>query len=132
MKRFALCLILILPLAGCPSATSTTPPPAVAPGYSSQPDQVLGQSLASLNSFTNSEKSNYQCDSAAQTAQTCLTAAQQAAEKSYLNGLIQAVDLANQAYMAFHSGTQTLAQAQTAYSNAQTQQAALQTAKGVK
>ena len=132
MKKMAiLSAFLALPLMlGCPTATAPTPP--LAPGYSSQADQILGQSLAAVNGFRKSEEGNYNCDAAAVAAQTCLSPTQKAAEKDFLNKLIDAVNLANQAYTAFHSGTQTLAQAQTAEQAAESAQTALATAKGVK
>src|ERR1035441_2386989 len=128
--NFALLLCLLFPLAGCPAASAPTPP--VATGYQNIDDQNLGQALAAVNGFRTSEEGNYNCNAAAQVAATCLTAAQKTTEKPYLNGLINAVNLANQAYTAYHAGTQTLAQAQTAEKSAETAQAALATAKGVK
>jgi hypothetical protein len=118
MKPFALCLILLLPLAGCP----TSPTPPLAPGYSNSADQQLGQDLAAVVGFTDQEKINY----------ATLPATQQAAEKSYLNTLINSVNAANAAYNAFHQGTQTLIQAQQALATAQNAQAAVQQVKGVK
>lgn len=120
MKKYLLLLTLLAPI-GCKSATSTTPPAALAPGYSSQDDQVLGQSLASLNAFVLQEKTNY----------AALAPAQQAAEKSILNALIDATDVANATYTAFHQGTGTLAQAQVAYATAQSKETALNANKGV-
>jgi hypothetical protein len=107
---------------GCAkTASTTTPPAALAPGYSSQADETLGKSLAAVNAFVTQEKVNY----------AALPAAQQATEKPYLNKLIDATDLANTAYVAFHANTQTLAQAQSAYNAAQTAQTTLQAAVGV-
>lgn len=121
MKRFLLCLPLFC-LLGCPSATTTTPPAALAPGYSNSADQQLGQDLAAVVGFTDQEKINY--------AQ--LSATQQDAEKSYLNTLINSVNAANAAYNAYHQGVQTLAQAQLALATAQNAKNAVQQVKGVK
>lgn len=122
MKLALLSIFLALPLLGCPSATSTTPPAALAPGYTSQADQTLGQSLAALDAFVMQEKINY--------AQ--LTVAQQTPEKPFLNALIDAANVADAAYLAFHANTGTLAAAQTDLSNALTAQGKLTAAKGVK
>lgn|ERR1039458_2404255 len=133
MKRtmnLALLLCLALPLAGCPAATAPTPP--TAPGYQNIDDQKLGRALAAVNGFRKSEEGNYNCDTAALAADTCLTSAQKTVEKPYLNDFINAVNLANTAYTAYHAGTQTLAQAQVAEKSAETSQASLATAKGVK
>lgn len=116
-------------LVGCPSATTPTPP--LAPGYQNSDDQLLGQSLAAVNAFRKSEEGNYNCDATAAAANTCLTAAQKASEKTLLNNFIQVVNLANQAYTAYHAGTQTLAQAQAAEQSAESAQTALTAAKGV-
>lgn len=120
--RSLFCLPLALVLIGCPSATSTTPPTALAPGYSSPADQTLGQSLAALNGFVNQEKINY----------AALSPALAAAEKPYLNTLIDATTVANAAYLAFHQGTQTLAQAQASFITAQTAQSNLAAQKGIR
>ena len=120
MKRIALLLFLSVSLLGCPSASSPTQP--LAPGYSTQADQTLGQSLAAVTAFRDQERINY----------ASLTSAQQAAEKPYLNALIDSVNVANTVYLALHAGTATLAQAQTAYLNAQTAQTNLTAAKGAK
>lgn len=123
MKLALLSVFLALPLMfGCNVATSTTPPAALAPGYSNADDQKLGQSLAAVNAFITQEKINY----------AELTAAQQAPEKPFLNALIDATNLANQAYMAYHAGSGTIAQAQTAVANAQAAQGKLAAQKGGK
>lgn len=136
MKLARLSAFLAMPLAaamlvaaaGC-NASANTPPTALAPGYSSVADQQLGQSLAAANALVLTEKDNYQCAPAAATRQTCLTAAQQAAEKSTLNTFIDAVTVANAAYSAFHAGSGTLATAQTAMSSATTAQSNLTASK---
>jgi hypothetical protein len=123
LKRILLSILLTAPfLAGCPSATTTTPPAAVAPGYTSSADQTLGESLAAVNAFVNQEKINYAGE----------PPVQQGTEKPYLNGLITATNLANASYQAFHAGTQTIAQAQAALTAAQAAQANLAAANGVK
>lgn len=121
MKFRILALSLaLLPMFGCGAVSAPATPPA--PGYSSAADQTLGQSLAALNAFVLQEKINY--------AQ--LTAAQQAPEKAALNALIDATNIANAAYTAFHAGTGTLAQAQTALTTAQGAQGQLTAKKAGK
>lgn len=125
MKKFLLPIALAclaLPLAGCLKATSTTAPAALAPGYANGDDQILGQALAGVNAFVSQEKINY----------ARLTAAQQAPEKAPLNALIDAVDVANTAYAAYHAGSQTLAQAQAAEKSAEAAQTKLAAQKGGK
>jgi hypothetical protein len=122
MKKLLL-LLALTPMLGCPSATSTTPPAALAPGYFSPADQTLGQSLAALNAFVGNEVTvNY----------PNLTPAQQAVEKPYLNSLITATNLANSAYLTYHSGTGSLTVAQKNLASAQKAQANLTSAIGVK
>lgn len=123
MKLALLSIFLALPLmAGCGAVQSTTPPTALAPGYSSAADQAVGEGLASVNAFVNQEKVNY----------AALAPAPKAAEKNILNNLITATNLANAAYTAFHAGTGTLPAAQTALTSAQNAQASLVASKGVK
>jgi len=128
-----LCLAGIV-MAGCPGSNPLNPPnqAQLAPGYRNAADQQLGQDLAAVSAFKDSEVGNYNCDASAQAAKTCLSPAQKAVEKPYLNSLIDAVNVANAAYTAYHQGSQTLAQAQTAYKSAQSAQTTLTTNKGVK
>lgn len=123
MKRILpliLCLFCVL-LAGCGAVNSTTPPAALAPGYSSASDQALGEGIAAVNAFVNQEKINYAAE----------TPTAQAVEKPILNNLITATNLANVAYTAFHAGTGTLPAAQSALTAAQNAQASLAAQKGV-
>jgi hypothetical protein len=116
LHRALLALFLLVPI-GCQPASAPAPP--LAPGYSSPADQTLGQSLAAIVAFTNQEKANF----------AALPIAKQDAERPYLNALIVAVNTADQVYLAFHAGTQSLAQAQAALSKAQTAQTQLVTVK---
>lgn len=123
MKLALLSIFLALPLmAGCGAVQSTTPPAALAPGYSSAADQAVGEGLAAVNSFVNQEKINY----------ASMNSAQQGVEKTTLNTLITATNIANTAYTAFHAGTGTLPAAQSALTTAQNDQASLTAAKGIK
>lgn len=123
MKRIlAIALgLCILPVGCQKTINAPTQPPA--PGYSSSGDQTAGQTLAAIAAFAHYESTvNY----------PALTPAQQSVEKPYLKSLIDAVNLANITYLAFHNGTQTLAQAQAAISAASIAQNALVANKGVK
>lgn len=136
MKKFLLNLILLLPIVllmtGCRPASTTTSPAALAPGYSSIADQKAGQDLAALNGFVNSEQGNFKCDATAKAADTCLNQSQQDTERPYLNSLIEATNVANALYVAFHQGTETLDQVQSALTKAEQAQSTLVTNKGVK
>lgn len=101
---------------GCAKAT------APAPGYITSTDQSVGQDLAAVTAFRDQEKINYAGKSASA----------QATEKPYLNTLIDAVNVANTAYIAYHSGSGTLAQVQSAVTSAQSAQATLLSSQGVK
>lgn len=115
---FTLCLLTV----GCNTVKLTTPPAALAPGYSNADDQNLGRALAAVNAFVTQETINY----------ARLTAAQQLPEKPYLNALIDATNAADAIYSAYHAGTATLAQAQAAEKTAETAQRKLAAQKGGK
>lgn len=105
-KRIILALCLLAPMApilGCPSATTTTPPTALAPGYTSQFDQTAGQTLAAAHALVSKATADY----------PSLTPAQQATEKPILNAFVLAVNTADSVYLAFHAGTATQAQVQS-------------------
>lgn len=116
MKRPFLSLVLapilapvfLVGLSGFSCASANTPPAALAPGYSSQADQILGQSLSALHSAVQQATQDY----------PHLTPGQQGAEKSALNNFVAETNLADATYTAFHAGTATLAQAQGALSAA--------------
>src|ERR1017187_2322741 len=119
MKRrlliaFTLSLSMLLPL-GCATATSPTPP--LAPGYQTQADQTMGEILAGAHAFYQS----IQQESA--NGQMTLSATEKAAFNVFgttLNG-------AQSVYLAYHANPTptTLAAAQSAVNQVQTQQAAL-------
>lgn len=114
-----LSVFLALPI-GCATASSPTPP--LAPGYSNSQDQTLGQTLAAINAFVTTEKSHF----------NTLTTAQQSKERTILNPLIDATTVANAVYLAYHAGTKTEADAQTAVSAAQAAQTNFSSQNGVK
>lgn len=110
--------VLIVSFAGCKAATVTQP---LAPGYSSQADQTIGQTLAAARGYYG----RIQTDVAAGTYKPG------AAEFTAYQAFGQSINTAEAAYLAYHGGTGTLAAAQTAANKVSTQQAALQAA-GVK
>lgn len=132
MKRASLIVlmaVLCFPIAGCLTATSTTPPAALAPGYNSTQDQQFGQAMAALRAFDVTEVQQYQN----------LTPTQQAGIKSALNSFTLAVNTADTLYLAYHGGVTptnpnppTATQVSQAISSAQNQQAPLNSVLGVK
>ena len=114
MKRLALCLVLLLPLAGCPTATAPTPP--TAPGFSSQADQTMDQVLVGAKSFYVSIQKQV----------TAGTYTPSASEKTALNTFASALNTAESVYLDYHNGTATQAQAQTAVDSVSAQQTTLQ------
>ena len=121
MKRYFLLLCLCLPLAGCPTASTTTPPAALAPGYTSQFDEKAGQALAAAHAMVSKAVADY----------LSLSVAQQAADKPILNSFVVAVNTADAVYLAFHNNQATQAQVQAQLKSVSTAQANY-TALGVK
>ena len=102
-------------LAGCATATSPTPP--LAPGYQTQADQTMGEILAGAHAFYQS----IQQESA--NGQMTLSAT----EKQAFNVFGTTLNGAQSVYLAYHANptSTTLAAAQSAVNQVQTQQAAL-------
>lgn len=113
-------LALCLSLAGCHAATTTTPP--LAPGFSSQADQTMDQTLVGAHKFYT--------DIQAQVLAGTYTPA--ASEKTALNTFASALNTAQVVYIAFHAGTATQAQAQVAVDSVSAQQTSLQNTIGAK
>lgn len=116
MKRILSALILsaaFLAPTGCKTASTTTPPAALAPGALNTFDQQAYQTLAAAHAFV----------ATASAKASTLTPAQTQA----LNMMIQAVNVAQTVYIAYHSGTETqgnvqnelnsVSTAQTTYAN---------------
>lgn len=114
MKKLLAVLALSIAMAGCAKPNSPTPP--LAPGYQNTSDQTMGQTLAAANAFYN----RIQTDSAAGTVTLS------AAEKTALNALATALNIANPTYLAFHNGTATQAAAQSAINDVTAKQQAVQ------
>lgn len=120
MKRIILvtataAALLFLPM-GCKTPTSTTPPAALAPGFSSPADQTMDQVLVGAH--------NFYLDIQAQIAAGKYTPAP--TEKTALNTFATAVNTAETVYLAYHNGTATQAAAQAAVDSVTAQQTALQ------
>lgn len=129
-----LAVLLLLPMAGCRPAATSTPANAVAPGYSNLTDQQIGGILASAHNFLAglgcAEKAQgystttFQCEPAVTVTKFVPTTA----ELTTLNALEITVNSAQTVYLAYHAGTATLAQAQAAANQVKSQQATIQTA----
>lgn len=113
MKKLVFLLLFAPLILGCPSATTTTPPAALAPGYTSQTDQQFGQALAAAHALAAQATQDY----------AKLTPKQQLAEKTALNAFVTAVNAADAVYQAYHVGQATAAQVQTALTQVNTAQA---------
>lgn len=101
---------------GC--APSATPPAtALAPGYSSQADQTLGQTLAAAHTFYTTIQNDIQQG----------TYKPSPGEVTGLNKFADALNVAQAAYLVYHSNptSANLATAQTAVNTVSTQQAQL-------
>lgn len=115
--KHILAVILCLPLmlAGC--KTSTTPTTqTLAPGYTTQADQTMGETLAGAHSFY----TTIQQDVASGKYTPSAT------EKTALNNFATSLNVAQTIYISYHAGQATLAQAQAAVNTVQTQQTTLQ------
>ena len=120
MKQFFIAFALMASLAFAGCKTVTTAPQPLAPGYSNQTDQTMGQTLAAAHAFY-------------QTLQQDAAAGKflpSAAEKTALNALAVSLNVAQPIYIAFHNGTATQAQAQAAVADVVSKQAAVQSQIG--
>lgn len=122
VKSIILALALTIPLGTVGCAKSTAPTPPVAPGYTSQADQTMGEILAAAHAFYTSVQQ--------QTAAGTMTLSP--TEKSAFNAFAATLNGAQIAYLAYHSNpTPTnLSIAQNAVNQVQTQQATLPQPKG--
>ncbi len=120
MKRLLVALfglLLILPVAptGCVQPTTAPPTQAIAPGYSNQADQQMGQILSGAHAFYQSIQQ--------QSAAGTLTL--DATTKAAFNSFGVSLNTAQSVYLAYHAGTATQAEAQAKVNQVQSQQAAL-------
>jgi hypothetical protein len=104
--RLILALCLMVPLLGCPTATTTPPPAATAPSVDP------GPALAAADQFYNR----------LQTRQVSGDFKPTAAEVTALNALQQALAVANPVYLAYKAGTGSLQAAQDAAAKVSTAQ----------
>lgn len=109
-----LTLALLVPM-GCKKAAATNPA-VLAPGYTSQADQVMGQTLVGAHAFY----ATIQADVAAGKYTPA------PAEKTALNNFAMTLNAAQTIYIGYHAGVNTQAQAQAAVDSLATQQTALQ------
>jgi len=115
MKRL-LILLLLIPLTACPgSKTNPTTPAQLAPGYSNQADQQMGEILSGARAFYVSIQQQSQAG----------TLTLSPTVKAAFNDFGVSLNAAESIYLAYHGGTATLAQAQTAVNTVQQKQNAL-------
>ena len=124
MKKLILLLALIVPMAtvGCKPVTTNQTPQTLAPGYVNAADQTMGETLAAAHAFY----VQIQSDVASGKYTPNPT------ERTTLNNFATALNSAQIAYLAFHNGLGTQAQAQAAVTQVQNQQTALQAQIGQK
>lgn len=108
--------ILLLLLSGCKTANSKLPQTALAPGYTSQADEAMGETLVGAHAFY----ATIQADAASGKYQPSAT------EKTALDEFAVALNAAEILYIAYHAGTTTQAQAQLAVNSLAARQTALQ------
>lgn len=119
MKKALTAIILgaaMLVPSGCKKAGTTTPPQAVAPGYNGPSDQTLGTTLKGIHDFYTGLMKRIAADNRVLSP----------AENTALTSLAYALNIADTTYVAYHNGTATLQQAQTAVSNASAAQSNVQ------
>ncbi len=119
MKRILTCLVLAVAMAGC--ATPNKPAPPLAPGYSNQADQTMGEALAAAHAFSQ----RMQADAANGTFKPTV------GESKAMDDLGIAINFAQPLYLAYHAGTGSQQAAQSAVDQVTMKQAAVQ-AMGVK
>jgi hypothetical protein len=117
MKRLLILTALCLTLTACPGSNPSNPttPAQLAPGYSNQADQTMGEILSGAHAFYQSIQQ--------QAAAGTLTL--DATTKAAFNQFGTALNAAQSVYLAYHNGQATQAAAQTAVNQVQSQQAAL-------
>jgi len=120
-------VLLLLLLCLLPGCKATVNPP-LAPGYSNQTDQKLGQTLAGANAFYTSVQCATSGHAYDPTTHACNTQEVQIytpapEEKTALNDLSLAINTANSVYLQYHNGSATLQQAQAAVNAVSSKQA---------
>jgi hypothetical protein len=121
MKRILTMTVLFVTLYGAGCAKPNQPAPPLAPGYSNQADQTMGEALAAAHGFYQ----RMQSDAAAGTFKPTV------GESKALDELGTAINIAQPLYLAFHAGTGSQQAAQSAVDQVTLKQAAVQ-AMGVK
>lgn len=103
-------------LVGCtPAATNPTTPAQLAPGYSNQADQQMGEVLSGAHAFYQSIQQQSQAGTLTLTPQV----------KQAFNAFGVSLNAAQSVYLAYHQGAATQAQAQAAVDKVQQEQQAL-------
>ena len=116
LRRLAMLAFLALAVGWMTACTPTTTTPAqLAPGYQNSADQQMGEILSGAHAFYQSIQQQSQAGTLTLDPTT----------KSAFNQFGTALNAAQTVYLAYHAGTATQAQAQTAVNQVQSQQAAL-------
>jgi hypothetical protein len=120
-------------LAGCTPSTSPTPTPPLAPGYSNQADQVMGETLAAAHAFYGTIQCETKAMNWSQVFNTCTpdpnistVLVLTPTEKTAFNDFGAALNVAQPVYLAYHAGTATQAAAQAAVNTVAQKQSAIQ------
>lgn len=118
MKRLAIGILslALLGLPGCKTATTTTAPQTLAPGYLNSADEVMGETLVGAHAFYVTIQQDVANGKYAPSA----------AEKTALDNFATALNAAQVLYISYHAGVATQAQAQNAVNSVTIQQTALQ------
>jgi hypothetical protein len=101
-------------MVGCKTSNPTTPA-QLAPGYNNAADQQMGEILAGAHAFYTSIQQQVEANQMGMTPEL----------KAQFNTFGVNLNAAQNVYLAYHAGTATQAQAQTAVNTVQSQQAAL-------
>ena len=100
---------------GCTPAANPTTPAQLAPGYQNAADQQMGEILSGAHAFYTSIQQQAQAGTLALTPTV----------KASFNDFGVSLNAAQTVYLAYHAGTATQAQAQTAVNTVQSKQSAL-------
>jgi hypothetical protein len=132
MKRttIAVCLLLVL-ISGC-GKNVVTPVP-LAPGYTNNADQIMGDTLAAANGFYHTIQCETKSMNWSLATKTCVPDPRVTtpmvltdSEKQAFDAFAASLNVANPTYTGFHAGTYTQVQAQAAIDQVKSQQNSIQ------
>ena len=116
MKRLAILALMALSLSACKTTTAANPT-TLAPGYLNVADQTMGEALSAARNFYLKFE----------TGVTTGTYTETTAEKAAFQQFSTDLNIAEAAYLGYHAGTQTQAQAQAAVTKVTSQQSTILT-----